>query len=334
LKAACAATTGDQPEPCKNIPVPPVVHSVFFSDKRCPECNIAPFEGRLKTELGGLEVKHVDYMSDEGKALYKELKGYDAQFKLLPAILVDTEEVKKDTEGYQTFASYMQPLGKWSLLRLDSKFDPTAEICDNANVDDDGDGNADCGDRACRDHKSCREAKPKTLDMFVMSQCPYGAQAMIAADQVVDHFGKDITVNVHFIGGMEGDKLTALHGQTEVDENIREICAAAKYGKDHKFMKYLACRSRDYRSANWQPCAQTAGIDEKVIQKCFDGEGKELLKKSYELANSLKIGASPTFLSNNRREFNAVDPVALQQQFCMDNPSVEGCKRPIQPKQG
>jgi glutaredoxin len=334
LKAACAATTGDQPEPCKNIPVPPLVHSVFFSDKRCPECNIAPFEGRLKTELGGLEVKHVDYMSDEGKALYKELKGYDAQFKLLPAILVDTEEVKKDTEGYQTFASYMQPLGKWSLLRLDSKFDPTAEICDNANVDDDGDGNADCGDRACRDHKSCREAKPKTLDMFVMSQCPYGAQAMIAADQVVDHFGKDITVNVHFIGGMEGDKLTALHGQTEVDENIREICAAAKYGKDHKFMKYLACRSRDYRSANWQPCAQTAGIDEKVIQKCFDGEGKELLKKSYELANSLKIGASPTFLSNNRREFNAVDPVALQQQFCMDNPSVEGCKRPIQPKQG
>lgn len=334
LKAACAATTGDAPEPCKNIPVPPTVHSIFFSDKRCPECNIAPFEPRLKTELGGLEAKHVDYMTDEGKALYKELQGYDAKFKMLPAILVDTEEVKKDTEGYQAFASYMMPMGKWSLLRLDSKFDPTAEICDNGGVDDDGDGNADCADRACRDHKSCREAKPKTLDMFVMSQCPYGAQAMIAADQVVDHFGKDITVNVHFIGGMEGDKLTALHGQTEVDENIREICAANKYGKNHQFMKYLACRSKNYRSADWQPCAKEANIDEKVIQKCFDGEGKDLLKKSYELANSLKIGASPTFLSNNRREFNAVDPAALQQQFCMDNPSVEGCKRPIQAKQG
>lgn len=334
LKAACAATTGDQPEPCKNIPVPPVVNAIFFSDKRCEECNIGPIEPRIKNELGGLQAKHVDYMTDEGKALYQELKGIDATFKLLPVILVDAEQVQKDTEGYTTLQGYMTPLGKWRSLRLDSKFDPTAEICDNGGVDDDGDGKADCADRFCRDHKSCREAKPKTLDMFVMSQCPYGAQAMVAADQVVDHFGKDITVNVHFIGGMEGDTLTALHGQSEVDENIRELCAATKYGKNHQFMKYLACRSKDYRNPVWQPCAKTAGLDEKVIQKCFDGEGKDLLRKSYEFANSLKIGASPTFLSNNRREFNAVDPVALHQQFCVDNPSVEGCKRPIQAKQG
>jgi hypothetical protein len=334
LKAACAATTGEQPEPCKNIPVPPVVHAIFFSDKRCPECNIAPLEARIKNELGGLQVQHVDYMTPEGKALYQELKGMDAQFKLLPAILVDGEEVQKDTEGYPTLQQYMAPLGKWRTLRLNATFDPTAEICDNGGVDDDGDGKADCADRACRDHKSCREAKPKTLDMFVMSQCPYGAQAMIAADQVVDHFGKDITLNVHFIGGIQGDQLTALHGQTEVDENIRELCAATKYGKNHQFTKYLACRSRNYRSTEWQPCAKSAGMDEKVIQKCFDGEGKDLLRKSYEFANSLKIGASPTFLSNNRREFNAVDAASLQQQYCADNPTLEGCKRPIQATQG
>jgi protein-disulfide isomerase-like protein with CxxC motif len=334
LKAACQATIGDQPQACKDIPVPPLVHAVFFSDKRCAECDIAPLEARIKNELGGLEARHVDYMTDEGKALYRELQGIDGTFKMLPAILVDAEEVVKDIDGYQALQTYMLPLGKYRSLRLDGKFDPTAEICDNAGVDDDGNGKADCADGTCTEAKSCREAKPKTLDMFVMSQCPYGAQAMIAANDVVDHFGKDIILNVHFIGGIQGDTLSSMHGQGEVDEDIREICAAAKYGKNHQFAKYLACRSKDYRNPAWQGCAKSSGMDEKVIQKCFDGEGKALLRKSFEFANQMKIGASPTFLSNNRREFNAVDAATLQKQFCADNPSVDGCKRPIAAKQG
>ena len=334
LKAACAATTGDQPEPCKNIPVPPVVHAIFFSDRRCAECNIAPLEPRIKNELGGLQVQHVDYMTEDGKKLYAELRGIDPSFKVLPAILVDGEEVAKDTEGYATLQTYMQPLGKWRTLRLDATFDPTAEICDNGGVDDDGNGMADCADPACKEAKVCREAKARTLDMFVMSQCPYGAQAMVAANDVVQHFGKDITLNVHFIGQVQGDTLTSMHGPAEVEEDIREICAATKYSKEHQFTKYLACRSKDYRNPNWQPCAKEAGMDAQVIQKCFDGEGKDLLKKSFQFAASLKIGASPTFLSNNRREFNAVDAASLQQQYCSDNPDLKGCAEAIGGKQG
>jgi hypothetical protein len=314
--------------------VPPVVHAIFFSDKRCAECDIAALEGRIKAELGGLQAKHVDYMTDEGKAHYRELQGLDANFKLLPTILVDGEEVAKDAEGSAAFQSYMQPIGKYRSLRLDGKFDPTAEICDNGGIDDDGNGKADCADSACKEDKACREAKLRTLDMFVMSQCPYGMQAMIAANDVVDHFGKDITLNVHFIGGIEGDKLSSMHGPGEVDEDLREICAGTKYDKNHQFTKYLACRSKSPRDPAWQACAKSSGMDEKVIQKCFDGEGKALLRKSFEFANSLKIGASPTFLSNNRREFNAVDAATLQKQFCTDNPTVEGCKRPIAAKQG
>lgn len=334
LKAACAATSGDQPQPCKDIPVPPVVHSIFFSDKRCAECNIAPLEPRIKNELGGLQVQHVDYMSDEGKKLYAELRGIDPNFKTLPAILVDSEEVAKDTEGSATLAQYMQPLGKWKTLRLDGKFDPTAEICDNGGVDDDANGKADCADTACKEAKACREAKAQTLDMFVMSHCPYGAQAMIAANDVAQHFGKDLTLNVHFIGSVQGDTLSSMHGQAEVDEDLREICAATKYPKDNQFTKYLACRSKDLRNADWQACAKSSGMDDKVIAKCVETEGKDLLKKSFQFAESLKIGASPTFLSNNRREFNAVDAASLQKQFCADNPGVKGCAQAIGAKQG
>ena len=333
LKAVCKATTGDQPEPCKNIPEPPVVHAVFFSDKRCAECNIAQIEPRIKQEVGGLQVQHVDYMTDEGKKLYQELTTSNPAFKALPAILLDGQEITKDKDGMEAFQTYMQPVGKWQSLRLNAKFDPTAEICDNK-TDDDGDSKVDCDDDGCKEAMACREAKPKTLDLFVMSQCPYGAQAMVAANDVVDHFGGDITLNVHFIGDAQGDTLSSMHGPGEVDEDIREICASTKYGKKHQFMKYLACRSKNPRDPGWQACAKSAGMDEKVIQKCFDTEGKDLLRKSFAFSNSLQIAASPTFLSNNRRQFNAVDPKGIQQQFCADNPSVAGCSKPIEPKQG
>lgn len=334
LKASCQEMGAGAPQPCKDIPEPPVVHAIFFSDKRCAECNIAPLEARIKNELGGLQAKHVDYMSDEGKALYKELQGSDSNFKFLPTILVDGEEVVKDTDGYTALQGYMNPIGKYRSLRLEGKFDPTAEICDNGGVDDDGDGKVDCADDQCKGAKACREAKAKTLDMFVMSHCPYGAQAMVAADAVADHFGKDLTLNVHFIGQMQGDALSSMHGQAEVDEDLREICASKKYPKNNQFAKYLACRSKDLRNTDWQACAKSSGMDEKVIAKCVETEGKALLRESFQFANSLQIGASPTFLSNNRREFNAVDAPTLQKQFCADNPTVEGCKTPIQAKQG
>jgi len=335
LKASCQAIGSDNaPQPCKDIPEPPVVHAIFFSDKRCAECNIAPLEARIKNELGGMQTQHVDYMSDEGKALYKELQGSDSNFKFLPTILVNGDEVVKDTEGYTALQGYMTPIGKYRSLRLEGKFDPTAEICDNGGVDDDGDGKIDCADDQCKSAKACREAKAKTLDMFVMSQCPYGAQAMVAAEAVADHFGKDLTLNVHFIGQIQGDTLTSMHGQAELDEDMREICASAKYPKNNQFAKYLGCRSKDYRNTDWQPCAKSSGMDEKVIAKCVETEGKDLLRKSFQFASSLQIGASPTFLSNNRREFNAVDAPTLQQQFCADNPTLAGCKTPIQAKQG
>jgi len=325
LKAACQATTGDQPEACRNIPEPPVVHAIFFSDKRCAECNIAPLEPRIKSELGGLQAQYVDYMTDEGKKLYGELQSNDSNFKMLPTILVDADEVVKDTDGYAALQGYMLPMGKYRMLRLDGKFDPTAEICDN-HIDDDGNGKVDCDDPGCRDAMVCREAKAKTLDLFVMSHCPYGAQAMVAANDLVDHFDKDINLNVHFIGGIQGDTLTSLHGPTEIDEDLREICAVNKYPKKHQFMKYLACRSKDYGNTAWEPCAKEAGIDAQVIKKCVETEGKDLLRKSFELSNALKIAASPTFLGNNRRQFNAIDPVALQKQYCSDNPGLDGCK--------
>src|SRR6185436_10150069 len=140
-------------------------------------------------------------------------------------------------------------------LQLGGKFDPTAEICDNK-TDDDADGKVDCADDGCSQQLVCRSEKKQTLEMFVMSQCPYGAKAMIAAGEVAAHFGKDVKFEVHFIGDGDASSLSSMHGPAEVAEDIREICAINKFPKDHQGLKYLACRSKDYKNEAWQPCAK------------------------------------------------------------------------------
>jgi hypothetical protein len=327
LKEICR-TIDNAAEACKNIPEAPKVSAIFLSDARCgEECDLHRLEPRLKSEFAGLEATYLDYASPEGKALFAELQAANPEFKFLPAVLFDAS-VDKDTDGKEAVARFLRPLGKYQELRLGGKFDPTAEICDNA-TDDDGDGLADCADDGCQAQLVCRAEIPKKLDLFVMSQCPYGAKAMIAANEFVKTFGADVDLDVHFIGGEEGGTLTSMHGQSEVDEDVRELCAEKNYPKDHQFLRYMACRSKDYKSAEWQGCATEAGMDPKVIQSCFDGEGKSLLAEDFRIAQALGFGASPTFLSNNRREFNAIAVDKLQQEYCKDNPGLAGCAKVI-----
>ena len=329
VRAICGASKkGSEPAACKNLPVPPKVSAIFLSDSRCAECDIKPLERQLKGVVAGLEVTHVDYSSEAGKALYKELVAEGTGFKHLPAILLGPE-VEKDTEAYAEINRFLKPLGEYRELAIGGKFDPTAEICGNQGVDDDGNGKADCADAACKAELSCRPKRPKQLDLFVMSMCPYGAKAMIATKELIDHFGNDVALNVYFIGDSQDGELKSLHGQPEVDEDIRERCAIARYKQPKKYMGYLACRSRDYKNTDWQSCATAAGLDPAVIQACFEGEGKKLLSDSFAVAESMKIGSSPTFIVNNTRTFNAIALGPLAKQFCQDNPGLAGCKSEI-----
>jgi hypothetical protein len=329
VRAICGASKkGSEPAACKNIPTPPRVAAIFLSDTRCAQCNIKPLEGQLKSVLAGLEVTHVDYSTDAGKALYKDLVAEGTGFKHLPAVLLGPE-VEKDTEAYAEISRFLKPVGEYRELAIGGQFDPTAEICGNQGVDDDGNGKADCADAACKAELSCRPRRPKQLDLFVMSMCPYGAKALIATKELVDLFGDDLSLNVYFIGDSQDGELKSLHGQPEVDEDIRERCAIARYKQPKKYMGYLACRSRDYKNQDWQACATEAGLDPAVIQACFDGEGKKLVADSFAVAESMKIGSSPTFIVNNTRSFNAIEVGPLAREFCQDNPKLAGCKSEI-----
>jgi sulfur relay (sulfurtransferase) DsrF/TusC family protein len=328
LRTVCDAYTGAKPQACTSIPPAPPVAAIFFSDKRCAECNIAPLEPRLKSELGGLTVKNVDYMTDEGKKLYADLRQKDASFRYLPAVLFDNS-IEKDKEGYNSLSRYLRPLGEYRILAIGGKFDPTAEICDNK-IDDDGNGKIDCQDPGCKDTMVCRPEKAKNLDLFVMSQCPYGNKAVTAMKEVLSTFPKDLSLGVHFIGDEQGTELNSMHGPAEVQEDLRQACVIKHYGRKHQFMNYLACRAADYRNPNWEACTGgTTGIEAATIKRCVDGEGKDLLKADFRLAHTLGIGASPTFLANNKYVFNGIDAETIKQNFCKYNSGLAGCSKTL-----
>ena len=328
LRAVCATYGEQAPPPCKDIPTPPDVNAVFLSDDRCKECDLHPLEDKLKTQLPGLKVKYLDVKADEGKALYDSMQAADPNFKLLPAVLVTQADLDKDTDASTSLKRYLSPIGStgMSSLKVGAKFDPKAEICDNQ-VDDDADGKSDCADDGCSSQLICRESIPNKLDLFVMSHCPYGAKALMAANDAMKAFGDKVDLDSHYIGNTKDGQLSSMHGPTEVDDDVREVCAQEKAPKQS--LAFMACISKDYKNADWKACASEAKIDPNVIQSCFDGEGKDLLAKSFASADELNIGSSPTFLSNNKRTFNAIAAEALQKQFCQDNPTLDGCSATI-----
>ncbi|MBU4246166.1 MAG: GILT family protein, partial [Nanoarchaeota archaeon] len=65
------------------------------------------------------------------------------------------------------------------------------------------------------------------VQLFVMSQCPYGVQAENAIKPVLDTLKDKISFELRFIANQKADgTFSSLHGQAEVDENVRQLCAA------------------------------------------------------------------------------------------------------------
>ncbi len=147
-----------------------------------------------------------------------------------------------------------------------------------------------------------RNAKktPGKLDVFVMSQCPFGVMAENALIQSIQQKTIDgkIKVSIYYIASAQRDasgKLTfdSLHGEDEWKEDARQVYISKKYPE--KFYGYLLERNKNYSQPEWKQAAQKVQINPEEIEKNFE-EAKSLLEENIKKASSLGIGTSPTFL--------------------------------------
>ncbi|HBA61372.1 MAG TPA: hypothetical protein DCZ92_11270 [Elusimicrobia bacterium] len=149
-----------------------------------------------------------------------------------------------------------------------------------------------------------RPAKPNTLELFVMSQCPYGVLAENAVLDAMQNklFPEGLNLEIHFIGDAKpnaagGYDFSSLHGQAEWEENARQIYVARKF--PDKFKAYLLERNKDINSPDWQKAAKAAGVDAEKITAGFE-EAKKLLAEDFKITDALGISTSPSFIVNGK----------------------------------
>jgi 2-hydroxychromene-2-carboxylate isomerase len=309
MRAICAADEGEKPQACSEIPELPKVNVTLIGDVRCgKDCDLAQLEGNVRGAVGNPIITRVDASSAEGKKLRKEL-GKELGDIRVPAVVFDAT-LDADPESKEQIPKNLKQAGDYKFLSL-GDWNPTC-------ADDGG-----CKEAACKDTIQCRPEEPKKLEVFVMSQCPYGVKGLDAMKPVLaslDAHKESIDFQIHFIGDGDAGSLTSMHGQPEVDEDLREICALA-HGKGRQGLDYIWCRNPDIRSNAWQTCAgEKSGIAEDAIEKCSTGdEGQKLLAASFAKAKSLGIGGSPTWLVNGKFQFSGIDPQTIMTNLCKHN---------------
>ena len=150
-----------------------------------------------------------------------------------------------------------------------------------------------------------RMGKP-TLELFVMSYCPFGVQAEEKIILIVKEFGDKIDFKLRFIAEEKETislnditPFTSLHGYPEVAENIRQLLIAQEYPE--LYLDYILCRGKKL-DKSWEDCAERLGIDVGRIQALFDSpEAEQLFRKNIKRASELGIRASPTILVDNHQ---------------------------------
>ena len=171
-----------------------------------------------------------------------------------------------------------------------------------------------------------KTARP-SVDLYVMAFCPYGTQAESAMMPVVSLLGSKSDIQVRYITTVRGttvDSVQSLHGSSEAQEDLRQICIQKKYPQ--KFWDYIdtfnaRCYpvSQNLTSLNacWRNTSEDLGFDTLAIETCATGsEGLGLLNTDETNANQNSATASPTLLINGVKYSGARTPEAYKQAIC------------------
>lgn len=143
------------------------------------------------------------------------------------------------------------------------------------------------------------------LTAFIVSQCPFGIQMQRVFKKVLNEQPDLSTnLNIKYIGNVSGDKITAMHGDAEATENLKQICIREE--QSDKYWPYISCYMQEGKSDD---CSITTGIDTLSLKACTTDKtrGLAFAKKDFDLANKLQIGSSPTLVLNDKQVVSEFD---------------------------
>lgn len=139
------------------------------------------------------------------------------------------------------------------------------------------------------------------LDLYVMSQCPWGVKAEDAIFPAVKSLDPFVDFHLYFIAEVQpgadsqpaSQRFQSMHGAPEVAENLRQVCAQKHFPA--RYLEYILERNHNIMDPNWQAAATKVGIAPEVIEQCAGGaEGAALLSENLKAHKARQATASPT----------------------------------------
>jgi glutaredoxin len=166
-----------------------------------------------------------------------------------------------------------------------------------------------------------------TVDLYVMSFCPYGVQAENSLKPVVDLLGSKADFTVRYIASVQGNDISnvsSLHGPNEAKEDARQLCIMQQY-PDLYWSYLMQINKQCYSQASnataldacWKGVASGLGIDVSKIESCaYGSEGITLLQASETSVNQFGVTGSPTLIINGQTYTGTRSPEAFKTAIC------------------
>lgn len=142
--------------------------------------------------------------------------------------------------------------------------------------------------------------KPK-LEVFYVSRCPFGVQAINSLYYVKKNFGDKVDIIPRLLvdKAADGKSTTSMHGAQEHTEDLRHICLREEQPK--VYWDYIHCYAE---SGDSKACEATAKVDSKKLADCEKVAEKYALKDADDWAKIYKPkggSGSPSFFLNGEK---------------------------------
>lgn len=152
-----------------------------------------------------------------------------------------------------------------------------------------------------RAEAAAKSDKTVPVDLYVMSQCPWGVRAEDVLIPAAKSLAPHVDLRLLYIADAKPDpsgaagkmQFASMHGDPEVQENLRQVCAKQHFPSQH--LDYVLARNKAISDPNWQQAATAAGIAPQTIETCATGpEGAALLAENLKAHTARNANASPT----------------------------------------
>lgn len=186
----------------------------------------------------------------------------------------------------------------------------------------------------CDDLQKADNAK---LTAYVVSQCPFGLQMQrVFKNAINEDASLAEKLDIKYIGSIENGKITAMHGDAEAQENLKQICIREE--QKELYWPYVSCYMQEGKT---DQCLANVGVDQTMLNACTSdaSRGNAYAQKDFDSANKHNVSGSPTLVLNDKQvvsefDFGGRTPNAVKQLTCCGSTTKDGsCSTEISTKE-